>query len=40
MASDWLADRLVEMGDSIKDEFPLRIDVTRNPFLDDRLRVA
>jgi len=37
---DWLADRLVELGDSVKDEFPLRIDVTRDPFLDDRLRVA
>jgi transketolase len=36
----WLADRLVEIGDSIKDDFPLRIDVTRDPFLDDRLRVA
>ena len=37
---DWLADRLVEIGDSVKDDFPLRIDVTRDPFLDDRLRVA
>ncbi|HEY1239846.1 MAG TPA: hypothetical protein VGF16_04775 [Bryobacteraceae bacterium] len=37
---DWLADRLVELGDSVKDEFPLRIDVTRDPFQDDRLRVA
>ena len=37
---DWLADRLVEIGDSVKDEFPLRIDATRNPFLDERLRVA
>ena len=37
---DWLADRLVEIGDTVKDEFPLRIDVTRDPFLDDRLRVA
>ena len=37
---DWLADRLVELGDMVKDEFPLRIDVTRDPFLDDRLRVA
>ncbi len=37
---DWLADRLVEIGDSVKDEFQLRIDVKRNPFLDDRLRVA
>ena len=37
---DWLADRLVELGDSVKDEFPVRIDVRGDPFLDDRLRVA
>ena len=37
---DWLADRLVELGDMVKDEFPLRIDVKTDPFLDDRLRVA
>jgi transketolase len=37
---DWLADRLVEIGDSVKDEFPLRIDVKRDPFQDERLRVA
>ena len=37
---DWLADRLVEIGDQVKDQFPLRIDVSRDPFLDDRLRVA
>ncbi len=37
---DWLADRLVEIGDTVKDEFKLHIDVTRDPFLDDRLRVA
>ena len=37
---DWLADRLVEIGDTVKDDFPLRIDVKRDPFLDDRLRVA
>jgi len=36
---DWLADRLVELGDQVKDTFPLRIDVTRDPFLDERLRV-
>ena len=36
---DWLADRLVTIGDSIKDEFPLRIDAKHDPFLDDRLRV-
>jgi transketolase len=37
---DWLADRLVEIGDSVKDTFPLRIDASRDPFLDDRLRVS
>jgi transketolase len=37
---DWLADRLLEIGDEVKDHLPLRIDVTRDPFLDDRLRVA
>jgi transketolase len=37
---DWLADRLVEIGDSVKDDLPLRIDVKHDPFLDDRLRVA
>ena len=25
---DWLADRLVEIGDSVTDDLPLRIDVT------------
>jgi transketolase len=37
---DWLADRLVEIGDSLKDNLRVRIDVKRDPFLDDRLRVA
>ena len=37
---DWLADRLVEIGDAVTDEFPLRIDAGKDPFLDDRLRVA
>jgi transketolase len=37
---DWLADRLVSIGDTIKDEMPLHFDVKTNPFLDDRLRVA
>jgi len=37
---DWLADRLVEIGDTLRDDFPLRIDVRENPFLDERLRVA
>src|SRR5439155_797340 len=37
---EWLADRLVEIGDRVKDNVPLRIDVKRDPFLDERLRVA
>jgi len=37
---DWLADHLVEVGDSLKDDLPLRIQVASDPFLDDRLRVA
>src|SRR5262249_53765708 len=36
----WLADRLVEIGDTVTDRLPLRIDVSRDPFLDDRLAVA
>ena len=37
---DWLADRLVAIGDSLKDDLPLRISTTSDPFLDERLRVA
>jgi transketolase len=37
---DWLADRLVEIGGTLKDDLKVRIDVNRDPFLDDRLRVA
>jgi transketolase len=37
---DWLADRLVAIGDTVRDDVKVRIDVTRDPFLDDRLRVA
>jgi len=37
---DWLADRLVALGDTVKDEVPLRFDVKIDPFLDGRLRVA
>ena len=36
---DWLADRLVEIGDSVRDDYPVRIDVRTDPFLDERLRV-
>ena len=37
---DWLANRLVEIGDQVTDDFKVRIDVTHDPFLDERLRVA
>ncbi|HYE93458.1 MAG TPA: hypothetical protein VEA38_20665 [Terriglobales bacterium] len=37
---DWLADRLVAIGDTVKDTIPLRVDAKRDPFLDERLRVA
>ncbi len=36
---EWLADRLLEIGDSVQNDLPLRVDVTRDPFLDNRLRV-
>ncbi|MEO8050538.1 MAG: hypothetical protein ABI833_09005 [Acidobacteriota bacterium] len=37
---DWLADRLVEIGDTVKDDTPIHWDLKSNPFQDDRLRVA
>jgi transketolase len=37
---DWLADRLVAIGDTVRDDFPLRIDTRHDPFLDQRLRPA
>ncbi len=37
---DWLADRLVAIGDTVKDDFPVQIDLKHDPFLDDRLRVT
>ena len=36
---DWLADRLVSLGDTLTDETRTYIDVKSDPFLDDRLRV-
>lgn len=36
---DWLANRLVEIGESLDDEMPLRIDRTVDPFQDSRLAV-
>ena len=37
---DWLAERLVTIGDTVKDEFPMNFDLKADPFLDDRLRVS
>jgi len=37
---DWLADRLVSIGDSVKDDVPLLFDCKTDPFLDERLRVS
>jgi transketolase len=37
---DLLADRLVKIGDTVRDDVKLRISATKDPFLDDRLRVA
>ena len=37
---DWLADRLVTLGDMVKDDTPVSFDVKTDPFLDERLRVA
>ena len=37
---DWLADRLVENGESLPDSMPLRLQVNDDPFQDERLRVA
>ena len=37
---EWLAGRLVEIGDSVDDEMPLRINRNVDPFLDPRLSVA
>jgi transketolase len=37
---DWLAERLVSLGDSIKDDRPVHFTAQGDPFLDERLRVA
>ncbi|MCH7906153.1 MAG: hypothetical protein IIB26_01855 [Chloroflexi bacterium] len=37
---DWLAERLVEIGDSVDDDLPLRIDRNLDAFQDERLRVS
>ena len=36
---EWLADKLVEIGDSLEDDMPLRVDRTVDPFQDSRLMV-
>ncbi len=36
---EWLADRLVEIGDQVPDDAKLRLDHTRDPFQDERLGV-
>ncbi|MDE0420527.1 MAG: hypothetical protein OXK76_06515 [Gammaproteobacteria bacterium] len=36
---EWLADRLVEIGDQVSDNAKLRLDNRKDPFQDDRLRV-
>ena len=36
---DWIADRLVELGDSVDNNLPLRVDRAANPFKDTRLSV-
>jgi len=37
---DWLADRLVQLGDSVQDDQPVAFTAEGNPFLDERLGVA
>ncbi len=37
---DWLADRLVAIGDTLEDDLALGIDRTADPFLDERLALA
>ena len=37
---EWLADRLLEIADTVPSELPLRIDAGTDPFQDDRLRVS
>ena len=36
---DWLSERLVEIGDQVNDDLPLRVDPDTDPFLDERLLV-
>jgi transketolase len=36
---DWLAERLVQIGEHVKDDYKVSVDVKHDPFLDERLRV-
>ena len=36
----WLSDRMVHLGDQVSDDVPLRVDNTKDPFQDERLRVV
>lgn len=36
---DWLADRLVEIGDGVKDDLPLRVNAKGDPFQSPKLKV-
>ena len=36
---DWLADRLVTLGDQVNDNLPLSVQTDKDPFQDERLRV-
>ena len=36
---EWLSDRLVAIGDQVRDDHTLRVDTARDPFQSDRLRV-
>ncbi|MFQ6026362.1 MAG: hypothetical protein ACE5Q6_02480 [Dehalococcoidia bacterium] len=36
---DWVAERLVEIGNTVDDQMPLRVDRETDPFLDPRLQV-
>jgi transketolase len=37
---DWLADRLLEIGDKVQDTCPMHFQTKADPFLDERLKVA
>jgi len=37
---DWLADRLIHVADSVKEQSPVHFDIQKDPFLDERLHVA